>query len=437
MVLAGHFERGGDRDRAARHYLRAAQQAIQILDPQAAMARAALGLACAPPHELRIALLGIRCEASQAAHQVQMDEAEELLRLAPRGSVPWAQGLFAHNSGLLIAGRLEERLASIAQLHDLIPHPGAAGWMAFTLLSSIFFLDIIGRIAQGTALEAAFEKFVRIHGDQEPLARMWWKVAVSMRSSYAHDDPWAGLQHSASIQPIYDAIGGGVTFVFMQLLRAKDQWYLGAFAPAMQTLEAVPMADTSVGMVGTLRRFALAWLYADRGELAQARDLAVQLAESGRAHKNRQEESRGHWALAEVLRRDGDLEGADRELEVALRLAVPVEQPGVRATLSAVRLAQGRAGDALAAAEDAMARVAAMGGCGLFRGAFVRLAHAEALHATGAHDAARDAIGRARAYLLEVAARVGDPSYRASFLEQVPENARTLALASAWLDDPR
>jgi hypothetical protein len=84
-----------------------------------------------------------------------------------------------------------------------------------------------------------------------------------------------------------------------------------------------------------------------------------------------------------------------------------------------------------------MAHIAAMGGCGLFRGAFVRLAHAEALHATGAHDAARDAITRARAYLLEVAGKIADPSYRASFLEQVPENARTLALASAWLDDLR
>jgi 2-methylisocitrate lyase-like PEP mutase family enzyme len=77
-----------------------------------------------------------------------------------------------------------------------------------------------------------------------------------------------------------------------------------------------------------------------------------------------------------------------------------------------------------------------MGGCGLFRGAFVRLAHAEALHATGAHGAARDAIARARAYLLAVADKIADPGYRASFLEQVPENARTLALASAWLGAP-
>ncbi len=136
-----------------------------------------------------------------------------------------------------------------------------------------------------------------------------------------------------------------------------------------------------------------------------------------------------------MLRRDGDLDGAEREVQVALAIAVPLEQPGVLATLSALRLAQGRAGEALAAAEDAMARIEAMGGCGMFRGAFVRLAHAEALHATGARDAAARAIADARARLLAIADKIADPDYRASFLGRVPENARTLALADAWPGD--
>jgi hypothetical protein len=68
----------------------------------------------------------------------------------------------------------------------------------------------------------------------------------------------------------------------------------------------------------------------------------------------------------------------------------------------------------------------------MFRGAYKRLVHAEALHATGAHDAARHAIARARARLLAIADKIADPGYRASFLSGVPENARTLALAAAW-----
>ena len=83
-----------------------------------------------------------------------------------------------------------------------------------------------------------------------------------------------------------------------------------------------------------------------------------------------------------------------------------------------------------------MARCQAMGGCGMFRGAFVRLTHAEALHATAALDAAALAIAGARAHLLAIADKITDPDYQASFLESVPENARTLALADAWRGDP-
>jgi len=108
----------------------------------------------------------------------------------------------------------------------------------------------------------------------------------------------------------------------------------------------------------------------------------------------------------------------------------------VLATLAGLRLAQGRAAEARVAAEEAMARYTAMGACGLFRAGFVRLAHAEALHATGAHDAARAAIAGARARVLAIAGTISDPDYRASFLAQVPENARTLALARTWLGEP-
>jgi hypothetical protein len=222
----------------------------------------------------------------------------------------------------------------------------------------------------------------------------------------------------------------------MQLHRGTNQWYLGALASAVETLQAIPAVDSALGMPSSLRRFLLAWVHADRGALDPARALAAELAAAGRAHGNRLEEGRGRWVLAEVLRRAGELDAADRESGIALEMAMPLERPGVLATRAMLHLAQGRAADALATAEDAMARCAAMGGCGMFRGAFVSLAHAEALHAAGARDAARRAIAEARARLGAIADRIPAPDVRASFLSHVPENARTLALATAWLDGP-
>ncbi len=438
MVLAGHFERGGEGTRAASYYLRASEQAFHILDLNATMARAGLGLDCAPPPELRIALLGMRCEASGYGLQainVTMADAEELMRSAPRGSIPWAQGMYAHNEVTMLSGRISELLAGIALLREVDPAPEAVGRMALAFLTGVCILDNFGQVPEGTVLEQRFFEVVRAAGERELIARFWWNIATGMRASYAHEDPWNALQHSDAVQAIFDVIGGEIIFLNMQLFRALNLWYLGAFAPATRTLEGIGAADTALGVASSLRRFGLSWLLADREAFGEARALATQLSTYGHAHHNPLEEGRGRWVLAEVLRRMGDLDGAEREIQVALGMLMALEHPGALGTLSALRLAQGRAEEARSAAEQAVARCEVMGACGMFRGAFVRLAHAEALYATGAHDAARHVIIEARTRLFTIAGRIIDPAYKKSFLENVPENARTLALARTWLDE--
>ncbi len=436
MVLAGHFERGSDGERAASYYLRASEQAFHVLDVDATLARAGLGLGCAPPPELRIALLGMRCEASSQdlkMFSATMADAEELMRLAPPGSLPWAQGMAAYLEGTMASARLGDLLARIGLLREITPAPEAIGKMALVFVAAICILDAFGQIAEGTALENRFAAIVRSTGDREPMTVFWWNVVIGVRAAYAHEDPANALDHSDTIQAIFDVIGGQLLFLNMQLFRGVNLWYLGLFTRAERTLEGIAAADEALGMVSSWRRFTLSWLRADCGALDEARVLATQLSEYGQAHRFPLEEGRGRWVLAEVLRRMGDFEGAEREVQAALGMVVPLEHPGVLGTLSALRLAQGRAADALAAAEDAFSRCTAMGGCGMFRGAFVHLARAEALHATGAHDAARSAITEARARLFTIADRISDPASKQSFLENVPEHSRTLALARAWL----
>jgi hypothetical protein len=439
MVLASHFERGGDDARAARHYKRAVEQAVHVLDMDAAMARADLGFRCASTPELRIELLGARCEASTYAaqlHPVVMPDAEELMRSTPPGSIPWTQGAQSYVLGTMATGRISDFLATVPLLREVDPAPEAVARMTLAYLATICFLDILGQLPDGTALATRFSAVVQTTGDREPLARFWWHILVSMRATYAYDDPWDGLLHADAIQPIFDVIGGEPVFLNMQVFRGMNLWSLGAFEPGRRILDDIVAADTGLGPASSLRRFCLSWLLADTGALDAARALATQLCEYGHAHRIPLEESRGRWVLAEVLRRAGDLEGAQRELEIALGMATPLERPGVLATLSVLRLAQGRASEALAAAEDAVSRCIAMGGCGMFRGALVRLAHAEALHATGDLAAARRAIADARTHLIAIADKICDPAYRQGFLDNVPENVRTMALARAWLDDP-
>ena len=65
----------------------------------------------------------------------------------------------------------------------------------------------------------------------------------------------------------------------------------------------------------------LAWLYADRGAFDEARAVATQLSEYGHAHPNALAQGRGRWVLPEVLHRMGDLDGAEREIQVTLARA--------------------------------------------------------------------------------------------------------------------
>jgi hypothetical protein len=308
--------------------------------------------------------------------------------------------------------------------------------IAIAFLLGCGMLDSIGQVPASNALEAQFTAIIDRAGEHELLARFWWHILQVGRGFSVQEAPWRIFQHVSALEAIVDATGGGAVYdVSWRLWRGLCAWCLGAVADAERLLVGVASIDASMSVASSLRRVALAWIHADRGELDAARALAVELAEHGRTRHNPIEESRGRWVLGEVLRRAGDLDAAERELAAALAMAVPLEQPGVRASLAALRIAQGRAAEAAATAEEAFAAAEAIGGYGLFRGGFLRLVRAEALHAAGALDAARAAIAGARARLLAIAGTIEDPAYRRSFLE-APENARTLALARAWLGEP-
>jgi len=105
-----------------------------------------------------------------------------------------------------------------------------------------------------------------------------------------------------------------------------------------------------------------------------------------------------------------------------------------RGTLADVLLARGRATEALIEAREAIALLASLGKAEDGE-ALARLALAEALFATGDHAEARAAIAEAQHRLLAAAARIEDPGRQRTFLENVPENARTLSLARAWLGE--
>lgn len=140
----------------------------------------------------------------------------------------------------------------------------------------------------------------------------------------------------------------------------------------------------------------------------------------------------GAWIyLGRVLLARGDHRGAldavDRGRE-ALRT-----QPGAQVFGLAIRasalLSMRRPDEALRDAAEAL-RVLSTVGSVEEGEALARLAHVEALRATGDLDGSERALSEARERLVMRASRIPDEEARARFLSQVPEHAKTLARAS-------
>jgi eukaryotic-like serine/threonine-protein kinase len=439
LALAEHFERGRQGARAGLHYLRAAEQANQGGDLTAAVAHVKRALGDEVPDELRTRCLGMLCELAYYSMDLQSDvlpHAEAVVRVAPPGSAPWSQGMLLKVVASLQAGKLDEFMTLIGIVSQTSPAPEAATPWATCVATGIFLLDLLGRSRTEHQLLHELVTGVRTAGDHEPIASVLFHAILTIRMSYAEDDPMKGLEHGETLSRISETTGQRRFVELAKNFIGMNRWCLGALAGTDRLIMDVSLSDNESGLASSYRPFVVAWLLADRGDFEEARRWAGQLIEAGRARRVPLDEGRGHWARAEVLRRAGELDGADTEIQAALailRMVSPLDTPGALATLAAVRLAQGRVAEARAAAEEGVAKYEAMAACGFFRGGFLRLVHAECLEMAGDHEAAKIAIAGARARLFVIAAKIGDPEYRKSFFEGVPENRRTLELARQWL----
>jgi eukaryotic-like serine/threonine-protein kinase len=442
VVLAEHFEKGGAGARAGVHWGRAAERASWGGDAARAIAYLERGLACPVSAEVRIKLLGTLCETHFYRFNMAgaaLPYAEELLRTAEPGGAPWAQALLIKLICAAQARKGDDFAEALCELLATAIQPEAMDLAMITLGTTCYLLDLSGDVSRAEASFERLEALTRPALDRTPGAAAFCDLVAAGRSSHAKDRPWAGLLRGRSALARARAIDHKRYAFAAHVLMGMNAWFLGAHAEARRLFREVHIADEELAFISSIRPFTLAWMSADLGSLGEAREWAERLIAAGRARALLIDEGLGRWALAEVLRRAEELEAADREIEAALAVLSQtsrLDHPGALATLAALRLAQGRAAEALAAAEEGLAIYGSSGACSQFcRGAFLRLVHAECLAATGSHEAAKTAIAKARERLFAMADNIGDPDYKKSFLD-APENRRTLELARAWLGEP-
>lgn len=428
-VLAGHFARSESQAEAASWHERSAAEALEKNDIAAALTLAERGLSYVESGELALSLhvTMMECYAWRAEATRVLPHAERVFRDARPGSTLWcraAAGLaFAvQKTGTPEAG--DELAGALVRFAGALEHPRA--------------------FASGLA---ALATHALRHGRSDVFRSIAERLAVLERAG----DPVV-IAHTLEVRSWFAMFSGD----FAQCLRF-DRESMRLFTEAGDLRNAC-RSTTSIGYdLMTLGQYELSEkafraalatamrLGIPRAELTSRQHLTVVLLRLGNA---REAIDFGSQALSIALRGgDGFIAGSTR-IYLALALALqqdfenaaaqlveasrelaqaPICQALATAELSRIRLAEGRVADALDLGASAVAMISQIGPAEE-GDAIIRLAHIEALFAVNQRQAALAALGSAWRRIQERAAIITDPEMRRTFLERIPEHARTAEL---------
>jgi tetratricopeptide (TPR) repeat protein len=436
LVLAEHFEAGEALGRAAGHYLVAAEQAVRDGDLDAARARVQRGLDCDPDDALRAELLtrllGIRGQRNEWGEDTAA-LSDEIMRASPPGSGEWLVGAVHKLTAAFYRGDFPVFLARTREFMRVEPSPETMGTFVYTLASCTFYLCSAGRFDIALECLRRLEERSTALAEGDPVAQGWVLLARANYDLYGGDDPFSALCCAEEAVRSFEEADHRSNALRARIYVGICLSVLGARGRAEQELSRTLGAGHDAGTTSALRSYHLVSLLAARGALEEARAWAARMIEDGRTRRFAPLLGFGRSALAEVLLREGQAEAAEQEaLAARAQLStLPIYRAIPGATLAAIALARGQAGEAITAAEALLDGSESQA----LRSAQLRLVHAEALRAEGRENEARRAIEEAREHLLSIAAIIMDSGYRQSFLENVPENARTIGYARRWREE--
>jgi hypothetical protein len=449
VVLAQHFERGGEPARAAACCLRAADQALRGNDLDAAIELGMRGLRLGAAGEVRASLETTLLEACAWRDDwaTAATHADEIFRRERPGTRPWCMAAMGKVWAGTTLDRYDSLLEAVNALGDVTPTEGARAALVHALGAVVTTLIIAGMPELASAYQARMEQIGAPIEAEDAFARGWMEQARGFGRRQLAGDPYGSLLRMRASAEAFAVGHHPQQAMFSGVQAAIDAWHLGAhaearaaIAPALREpsstmrLRATDPAAARAGagpelrLVALVATYVLAMVEADEGRLEDADASAARVIGAARAQGNRYVEGIGRVALANILRRRAELdEAAAQAISAATLLAAcPADRGMALAVLSTIRLEQGHHAEALSLAREAHPAAAH---APAYAAALITLARIEAL--TAANDpTVTSVLSAARDDLLRRAAKIADLTLRASFLEQVPQNARILALAA-------
>lgn len=432
IVLAEHFQRGGDMAQSVEWYHCAAEDALEANDLAAVIERAERAIACGAEGETLGALRLLQAEAHNwdGNPGPALACGREAMQHLAEGSSAWANAV--HHS-TWAAGSLT-RFEDVEQLTDQLvtragdrPPPIYLAAMARCAVQ----LLIGERKEKAHELAGCIDRLLQC-GDETPM----------LTGTIAHLRGWMAMvehrpdeccQRLLQAVDCWNEIGNERSLCLDGYNLANGLAVLGAYEQAEATLCQVLQAIQRLkidDLMGASEGF-LALMMARNGKLDEA-VVRMRSALAAKLAARTEGVQRIYWAQILLLR--GHPEKAHEQCRKAI--AILEHFAGFRAFAHAV------SAQALMACErlDEAMREAGSG-YALFEeldekiqegGAVVRLTYAETRYLSGDRGEAVAVIQRARDEIFELADRLSDMDRRRSFLAMVPEHRRILELADTW-----
>ena len=446
VALAEHFDRGDEPRRAFAWYRRAADQAVARDDLGAAIERAerafgplARDSGASAPQDRAAAGLLRQLQATahvwRGEYELAIERGEVALGLLEPGTTPWLTALASVADAR--TRRLEhEEVGGLA--HRLVAIPAAVPTQRAHAEAIAMVVPTLLFARRDPALEGLlFDHLAQLEITAigaDPATLAWIFHARSWRAM--HDgDIAACLALDGRVVECFTAVGDVRHACQQRANVGYDELRLGAYARAIESFGEAIVDATRIGLhqVTAMAQHNLGLALARQGRLDEARGIETVALRMFEAQNNVRlgAASRNYLAQIEIAANDAPAAMVLARAAVEATPDAPALRSQFHATLAnAYRLA-GDLSAALAHAKIGHDLLESHGPPEEGEGE-IRLAYAEALHATGAHHAARRAIAIAAERLQETAAKIGDPAWRRSYLEAVPEHATICALATAW-----
>jgi tetratricopeptide (TPR) repeat protein len=436
-VVAEHFERGGDRERAATSYLRAAEESLERGDYAGAERLVDRGLGCGPEGEVLGRLSSVAASVGFYRNDYgakTRDAVRRSLTLLRPGSLGWCRAIRA--AAFTEREDPAHMFELLAALQSTDPEPE----VLVAYIEALFSVSIIIAVVAPEPYVVAYLDRLATYVDRVratmPAIVRYLLLARGMMATWRYPRPWSAIQDLGEAARLAQEVSDQILELSARVTTAETLWnHLGDRDGALERMLALE-ERLSKGQETILREIwagNLAWILSEGPEeeaWAQAEALVAPTAASTSGMQFVQLASQG--VLARLALHRGQNEKAEELTRAAIQMLPLAPRIIVGAVIVHLRalLALGRAAEACLVAEQALG-VLGPGEWG-FGEVELRLVVAQAFEAGGDRARARAELAEALRQVELCAADIADPRWRESYLTRNPYVARALALGREW-----